>query len=122
MALPLQGSLAGHVYASVTTAGKTWQADRTFLVREIRFSAAAGSAITTQTCSITVENQQLFGASVPVRMLDAAAGDHNVLPGVDNVIVFKPARPFLWSPGFPMTFVPSGTLQILIIAEEIPSK
>lgn len=118
--LPFQGSLAGHQYASVTTAGKTWQADRAFLVREIRFTRPSAT-ITNETVIITAESQTLFGGAVPIRMLDAALADHNVVPGNDNVIVWKPVRPFLWSPGFPLTFLPSATTGIMILAEEIPA-
>lgn len=119
--MPFQGSLAGHQYATLTTAGKTWQADRVFLVRQIKFQAPVNTAITTQTVQIKAENQDVFASAVPIRMLAAAVSEQNVAPGVDNVITYKPIRPFLWSPGFPLTITPSTTMQVMIEAEEVLS-
>lgn len=113
--IPPQGSRAGYQYAALTqNVRKTFTADRTFLVREIRI--AAQTAITTETIEINLEGQSLFGGqAVPIKMLPVAVSDPGQTTGANGCIVFRPDVPFIWSQAFPIEIKCSAAAPLVLI-------
>ena len=117
---PIAARRQGTRYASVTSAGNQFNADRDYMVREIRFYLGAGTLVGV-TARIECEGQSMFeGNAVPVPMLQSAVT--NALIGTNGVVVFRPeehGQPIMWNRTFPIKITPSATIDIVILAEPL---
>lgn len=116
----MPGSRQGNTYTTLTAnVQKELPADRSYAVTELRISFG-NTAITTQTLRLSAEGQEWFGQSgVPVRMLHTAHSAELMTPAAYATIVFRPSRPILWQPAFPLRLLSASALEIIVLADEI---
>lgn len=105
----------GCQFASVTTSGKTFVVDGEHEVFAISFQDADG-ALTLVTVTITLENTIVYSA-VPVALLNADPSNTQA-PGSGGKVTWRPHRAIKFNPSFPITIVPSTTLEVCLHAAE----
>lgn len=116
--LPFPGSRSGDQYQALAAAGTmTFQVSQDWLIEEIRFAPASGSAFAgTDTATLTIEGQSYCqGVPVPILLLQTAWAANVQAPANNGIVVWRPSTPVRFNKSFEVTIALSAAARVLIV-------